>query len=52
MRVIVVGGGNSATGKEESLDVDGAFNFIGLTPNTAYLKGSNVREGGFIFRIP
>lgn len=41
---------NNATGKEESLDVEGAFVFIGLTPNTAFLKGSNIRldNWGFI----
>ncbi len=29
-------------GKEEELEVDGAFIFIGLTPNTGFLEGSDI----------
>ena len=41
---------NNQTGKQEKLAVDGAFIFIGLVPNTDYLKGSGVRldSWGFI----
>ena len=34
---------DSQTGREEELPIDGAFIFIGLTPNTAFLKNSDVR---------
>ncbi len=33
---------NNQTGASEVLPIDGAFIFIGLVPNTAYLKGSGV----------
>jgi thioredoxin reductase (NADPH) len=38
------------TGSEEVLPVDGAFIFIGLTPNTDFLEGSGVRlnRWGFV----
>jgi len=41
---------NRRTGQEEELAVDGAFVFIGLDPNTAFLQGSGVRTNpwGFI----
>lgn len=41
---------NSHTGSEETLAVDGAFIFIGLDPNTAFLSKSDVRlnEWGFV----
>lgn len=41
---------NNRSGSEEMLTVDGAFVFIGLDPNTGFLKGSDVRlnEWGFI----
>lgn len=34
---------DNGTGREESMPIDGAFIFIGLTPNTAFLKDSDVR---------
>jgi thioredoxin reductase (NADPH) len=41
---------NSQTGLEELLPVEGAFIFIGLTPNTGFLEGSGVvlNPWGFI----
>ncbi len=41
---------DSQTGQEEIMPVDGAFIFIGLTPNTAFLKNSDVRldKWGFV----
>lgn len=41
---------DNRSGSEELLTVDGAFVFIGLDPNTGFLKGSDVRlnEWGFI----
>jgi thioredoxin reductase (NADPH) len=33
---------NNKTNMEEGLQMDGAFIFIGLVPNTAFLKGSNI----------
>ena len=33
---------NSETGTEDSLQMDGAFIFIGLVPNTGFLKDSNI----------
>ena len=33
---------NNQTGRQEEMPVDGAFIFIGLTPNTGFLDGSNV----------
>jgi len=41
---------NNKTGAEETLSVDGAFIFIGLTPNTGFLKGSGIAldQWGFI----
>ncbi len=33
---------NHKTGSEETLPVDGVFIFIGLTPNTGYLEGSDI----------
>ena len=41
---------NNQTGDEEMLDVDGAFIFIGLTPNTGFLEGSGVvlNQWGFV----
>ncbi len=41
---------NAETGVTSTLDVTGIFIFIGLTPNTAYLKGKlKMDEGGHIF---
>jgi len=41
---------NNQTGAEEEMSVDGAFIFIGLIPNTVFLKGSGVvlDQWGFI----
>ena len=41
---------NNQTGLEEELPVDGAFIFIGLTPNTRFLEKSEVRlnQWGFL----
>jgi len=41
---------NKKTGSEEMLPVDGAFIFIGLTPNTGFLDGSGIRlnRWGFV----
>jgi thioredoxin reductase (NADPH) len=41
---------NNQTGAEEHLQMDGAFIFIGLVPNTGFLEGSNVLldQWGFI----
>ena len=41
---------DSQTGQKETMPVDGAFIFIGLRPNTAFLKGSDVRldKWGFV----
>ena len=41
---------NKQTGKEEALDIDGAFVFIGLDPNTRFLQQTPlvVNEWGFI----
>lgn len=41
---------DSRSDKKEALAVDGAFVFIGLDPNTAFLRGSGVRlnQWGFI----
>jgi thioredoxin reductase (NADPH) len=41
---------NNKTGAEETLSVDGVFIFIGLTPNTGFLKGSGIAldQWGFI----
>ncbi|MBP8292265.1 MAG: FAD-dependent oxidoreductase [Caldilineaceae bacterium] len=41
---------NSRTGREEEVAVDGAFVFIGLDPNTAFLRDTGVRlnQWGFI----
>jgi thioredoxin reductase (NADPH) len=33
---------NNKTGSEETLAVDGAFIFVGLTPNTGFLEGSDI----------
>jgi thioredoxin reductase (NADPH) len=33
---------NNKTGSEETLAVDGAFIFVGLTPNTGFLEGSGI----------
>ena len=33
---------NNQTGAEENLQMDGAFIFIGLVPNTGFLEGSNI----------
>lgn len=33
---------NNQTGRQEEMPVDGAFIFIGLTPNTGFLDGSHV----------
>jgi thioredoxin reductase (NADPH) len=41
---------NVATGETSILDVTGVFIFIGLTPNTAYLKGRlKMDDGGHIY---
>ncbi len=41
---------NNQTAAKEALSVDGAFIFIGLTPNTAFLEGSGIRRDpwGFV----
>ncbi len=41
---------NNQTRAEETLDVDGAFIFIGLVPNTGFLNGSGIvmDEWGFV----
>ena len=41
---------DSQTGQKETMPVDGAFIFIGLRPNTAFLKDSDVRldKWGFV----
>ena len=41
---------NNQTGAEEEVPIDGAFIFIGLVPNTAFLAGSEIvlDEWGFI----
>jgi thioredoxin reductase (NADPH) len=41
---------NSQTGTEEEMPVDGAFVFIGLVPNTGFLKDSDIalNQWGFI----
>jgi len=41
---------NNQTGSEETLPVDGAFIFVGLTPNTGFLEGSGVLldQWGFV----
>ncbi len=41
-RLTSVGIRNKQTGMEEQLKVDGAFIFIGLEPNTEFLRGSDV----------
>ena len=33
---------NNKTSSEETLEVDGAFIFVGLTPNTGFLEGSGI----------
>jgi thioredoxin reductase (NADPH) len=45
---------DNATGKEELLTADGAFVFIGLKPNTGFLKKSGVEldDRGFIATAP
>jgi thioredoxin reductase (NADPH) len=45
---------DNQTGAQSTLAVDGAFIFIGLTPNTAFLKKSDVRldPWGFIITGP
>jgi len=41
---------NNKTGSEETLPVDGAFIFVGLTPNTGFLEGSGIvlDQWGFV----
>lgn len=41
---------NNQSNEEDELEVDGAFIFIGLTPNTTFLEGSaiHIDEWGFI----
>jgi thioredoxin reductase (NADPH) len=41
---------NNKTGSEETLPVDGAFIFVGLTPNTGFLEGSGIMldQWGFV----
>ena len=41
--------GNAQTGTEERLTVDGAFIFIGLTPNTKFLAGGDIQLDGWGF---
>ena len=41
--------GNAQTGTEERLAVDGAFIFIGLTPNTKFLAGGDIQLDGWGF---
>jgi thioredoxin reductase (NADPH) len=42
---------NNQTGKEEDLNTDGAFIFIGLVPNTAFLEGSGIRLDPWGFAV-
>jgi thioredoxin reductase (NADPH) len=42
---------NNKTGKKEELKADGAFIFIGLLPNTAFLKESDVRLDPWGFAV-
>lgn len=42
---------NNRTGQDETLSVDGAFVFIGLDPNTAFLRNSGVRLNAWGFVI-
>jgi thioredoxin reductase (NADPH) len=41
---------NNQTGAEEIMDVEGAFIFVGLTPNTRFLEGSPIlrNQWGFV----
>jgi thioredoxin reductase (NADPH) len=41
---------NNQTGEEEIMDVEGAFIFVGLTPNTRFLEGSPIlmNQWGFV----
>jgi thioredoxin reductase (NADPH) len=41
---------NNQTGEEEIMEVEGAFVFVGLTPNTRFLEGSAIllNEWGFV----
>ena len=41
--------GNAQTGTEARLTVDGAFIFIGLTPNTKFLAGGDIQLDGWGF---
>lgn len=45
---------NNATGETQILPMDGAFIFIGLTPNTEFLKGSSIAldQWGFVMTGP
>lgn len=42
---------NRESGADEAMAVDGSFIFIGLDPNTAFLKDSGVRANGWGFLI-
>lgn len=42
---------NNRTGQDETLSVDGAFVFIGLDPNTAFLRNSGVRLNAWGFVV-
>ena len=42
---------NNQTDKEERLEVDGAFIFIGLVPNTAFLEGSGIQLDPWGFTV-
>ncbi len=42
---------NNQTGKEDELAIDGAFIFIGLVPNTAFLEGSGIRLDPWGFAV-
>ncbi len=42
---------NNQTQKEDELAVDGAFIFIGLVPNTAFLEGSGIRLDPWGFAV-
>ena len=44
---------NNETGQDEDIEADGAFIFIGLTPNTSFLSGTvDLDENGFVDVAP
>jgi thioredoxin reductase (NADPH) len=42
---------NNRTGESHEMDVDGAFIFIGLDPNTAFLKDADIRLNSWRFIV-